>query len=347
MNVRQILTTKRHYSKKFVFSGIQPTGSLHIGNYLGAIKNWTKLQHEQKYEKKIFCIVDLHATTMSHSPKKLSQETIELTSTLLACGLDPKKCLLYKQSDVSGHAELAWILSCITPKNWLNQMTQFKDKSKKSSAASLGLYNYPVLMAADILLYSHKNEIDVPVGDDQKQHLELTRDITKRFNDLFQSDFFSIPNAVYTSTGNRIMNIKDGKSKMSKSDEFDFSRINLTDSDEQIEKKILKSKTDSIDNISFDIENRPELSNLINIYSSFENISNQEVCLRFKDKNIPNFKRDLIQVLIKNISTIRPEIERLLKERNYVENILSDGSKEANEIATNTLGNVKKVFGYQ
>eukprot|EP01080_Neovahlkampfia_damariscottae_P001423 gene1423-12043_t len=337
---------KRNYSKKIVFSGIQPTGNLHLGNYLGAIKNWVALQNNEEYSEKIFCIVDLHATTMPHNPIKLRQDSLELTATLLACGLDPKKCYLYKQSQISGHSELTWILSCITPKNWLNHMIQFKEKSKKSSGGSLGLYNYPVLMASDILLYSNENEIDIPVGEDQTQHLELTRDISKRFNDLLKKDFFKVPNAVFTKTGTRIMNIRDGKSKMSKSDEHDFSRINLTDTEEEIEKKIMKSKTDSIDGISFDLENRPGVSNLINIYSSLINVSPNEICEKFKDKNLPYFKKELIDILIKNITPIRKEIEILKKDEKSIQNVLDIGSISANKIASKTLMNVKKEFGY-
>ena len=201
-------------------------------------------------------------------------------------------------------------------------------------------------MASDILLYSNENDIDIPVGDDQKQHLELTRDISKRFNDLFKKDFFHIPNAVFTKTGTRIMNIKDGKSKMSKSDEFENSRINLTDTDEEIEKKILKSKTDSIDGISFDIENRPGVSNLISIYSSFENISIEDISEKYKNTNLPNFKKDLISILISKISPIRKEIEILKKDEKLIENVLENGSISANKIASKTLMNVKKEFGY-
>ena len=201
-------------------------------------------------------------------------------------------------------------------------------------------------MASDILLYSNENDIDIPVGDDQKQHLELTRDISKRFNDLFKKDFFHIPNAVFTKTGTRIMNIKDGKSKMSKSDEFENSRINLTDTDEEIEKKILKSKTDSVDGISFDIENRPGVSNLISIYSSFENISIEDISEKYKNTNLPNFKKDLISILISKISPIRKEIEILKKDEKLIENVLENGSISANKIASKTLMNVKKEFGY-
>jgi tryptophanyl-tRNA synthetase len=292
--------------------------------------------------------VDLHATTMPHDPKALRRENLYLATSLLACGLDPKKVSIYQQSQISAHSELAWIFSCITPKAWLEQMTQFKEKSSKKVAASLGLYSYPVLMAADIMIYGNNgNVIDVPVGDDQRQHLELARDITKRFNDLFAKDFFSLPNPVFPTVATRVMNLRDGLSKMSKSDPLDSSRINLNDENDSIQKKIAKSLTDSEDGISYDPIKRPGLSNLIDIYSSFAEISWEDLVAKYTGKGIPAFKKDMIEVVTHHVGVIREEIKRLQKDPEFVYSVLKGGRDESNEIAAETLKRVKEFVGYQ
>ena len=248
-----------------VFSGVQPTGNLHLGNYLGAIKNWVDFQTSKKC---IFCIVDLHAITSSENRKELSENTKQVAAAYIASGIDPKKSTVFVQSNIEGHSELAWILSCHTPIGWLNRMTQFKDKAgKNKEKAPLGLYSYPVLMAADILLYKSNY---VPVGDDQKQHLELCRDIAQSFNRFYDTNFFPLPEPIITGTATRVMSLKDGKKKMSKSDPSDQSRINMTDTADIIQKKIQRARTDSLPFPEDDTElkDRPEVENLINIYLS-------------------------------------------------------------------------------
>ena len=274
--------------KKTVLSGVQPTGDLHLGNYLGAIKNFAKMQNENEC---LFCIVDLHAITVFQNPKVLRNNTYEVTAAYLASGIDPKKSVIFNQSQVSGHAELAWVLNCVCRMGWLNRMTQFKEKSGKNSEnVSSGLFTYPTLMAADILLYKATH---VPVGSDQKQHLELTRDIAQKFNNDYKSlDFFPLPEPYIEKDISRVMSLRDGTSKMSKSDKSDYSRINLIDDKDTIIKKIKKSKTaDTPVPSSIEIINSmPEVNNLFNIFSGVTNMSKNEIIIKYEGQNFSNFK---------------------------------------------------------
>ena len=283
---------------KKIFSGVQPTGNLHLGNYLGAIKNFVKLNNEDQNEC-IFCIVDLHAITVAQDPKKLKDNIYETAATFIASGIDPKKSIIFNQSSVSAHSETAWILSCVARMGWLNRMTQFKEKAgKDKEKASIGLYSYPVLMAADILLYDTTH---VPVGDDQKQHLELCRDIAQKFNNDFNVDeFFKIPEPLIQKKFSRIMSLRDGTKKMSKSELSDLSRINLTDDKDQIINKIKKAKTDTLPlpATSADLEKRPEAKNLMSIYSSIIDVNLDDTINKFSGKNFSEFKENLSQVLV-------------------------------------------------
>ena len=289
-------------NKKTVLSGVQPTGDLHLGNYLGAIKNFAKMQNENEC---LFCIVDLHAITVFQNPKVLRNNTYEVTAAYLASGIDPKKSVIFNQSQVSGHAELAWVLNCVCRMGWLNRMTQFKEKSGKNSEnVSSGLFTYPTLMAADILLYKATH---VPVGSDQKQHLELTRDIAQKFNNDYKSvDFFPLPEPYIEKDISRVMSLRDGTSKMSKSDKSDYSRINLIDDKDTIIKKIKKSKTadtpvpSSIETIS----SMPEVNNLFNIFSGVTSMSKNEIISKYEGQNFSNFKNDLSDALIEKIAPI-------------------------------------------
>ena len=331
---------------KKIFSGVQPTGNLHLGNYLGAIKNFVDLNNDDK-NKCIFCVVDLHAITVSQDPKELNHNILETVATFIASGIDPKKSIIFKQSKVSAHSEAAWILSCVARMGWLNRMTQFKEKAgKDKEKASIGLYSYPVLMAADILLYDSTH---VPVGDDQKQHLELCRDIAQKFNNDFKiDDFFKVPEPLIQKEFSRIMSLKDGLKKMSKSEFSDLSRINLTDNNDQILNKIKKAKTDSmaIPSAPNELENRPEAKNLIGIYASLTNSSFEKSLNQFTGKNFSDFKKDLSQVLIEKLSPISTEIKKLLKEKSYLDKILSDGFEKANEIASKKLEKIHQIVGF-
>ena len=331
---------------KKIFSGVQPTGNLHLGNYLGAIKNFVELNNDEK-NKCIFCVVDLHAITVSQDPKELNHNILETVATFIASGIDPKKSIIFKQSKVSAHSETAWILSCVARMGWLNRMTQFKEKAgKDKEKASVGLYSYPVLMAADILLYDSTH---VPVGDDQKQHLELCRDIAQKFNNDFKiDDFFKVPEPLIQKEFSRIMSLKDGLRKMSKSELSDLSRINLTDNNDQILNKIKKAKTDSmaIPSVLNELENRPEAKNLIGIYASLTNSSFEKSLNEFAGKNFSDFKKNLSQVLIEKLSPISTEIKKLLKEKSYLDKILSDGFEKANEIASKKLEKIHQIVGF-
>ena len=295
---------------KKIFSGVQPTGNLHLGNYLGAIKNFVNLNNEDENDC-IFCVVDLHAITVNQDPEELSNNIRGTVATFLASGIDPKKSIIFNQSKVSAHSEAAWILSCVARMGWLNRMTQFKEKAgKDKEKASIGLYSYPVLMAADILLYDATH---VPVGEDQKQHLELCRDIAQKFNNDFKiDDFFKIPEPLIQKEFSRIMSLKDGLKKMSKSEISDLSRINLTDSKDQIINKIKKAKTDPLPMPSTidDINKRPEAKNLIGIYSSLADLKLEETINKFSGKNFSEFKENLIEVLIDKIIPISVEIKK-------------------------------------
>ncbi len=337
------MESKKKLNKELVFSGVQPTGNLHLGNYLGAIKNWVQLQ---KKKPCIFCIVDLHAITVAENRNKLEENTIEVLAAYIASGIDPNKSIIFSQSSVAAHSELAWILSCHTPIGWLNRMTQFKDKAgKNKEKAPLGLYSYPVLMAADILLYKSTH---VPVGEDQKQHLELSRDIAQAFNRFYNNDFFPIPEPIITGNATRVMSLKDGEKKMSKSDPSEFSRINLTDKPDVIFKKILKAKTDSdpFPTHESQLENRPEINNLINIFSAFEGCNKNYILDNYAGKDFKKFKEDLCEVINKPISKISREMSKLLNDRNYINSILLDGQTRAQEIALKNINTIKKIIGF-
>ena len=331
---------------KKIFSGVQPTGNLHLGNYLGAIKNFVHLNNEDENDC-IFCVVDLHAITVSQDPKELSNNIRGTVATFLASGIDPKKSIIFNQSKVSAHSEAAWILSCVARMGWLNRMTQFKEKAgKDKEKASVGLYSYPVLMAADILLYDATH---VPVGEDQKQHLELSRDIAQKFNNDFKTnDFFKIPEPLIQKEFSRIMSLKDGLKKMSKSEISDLSRINLTDTKDEIINKIKKAKTDPLPMPSTidDLNKRPEAKNLIGIYSSLADLKLEETINKFSGKNFSEFKENLTQVLIDKIIPISVEIKKLLDDKNYLDEILLDGSKKAGDIASKKIKKIHEILGF-
>ena len=330
--------------KDLVFSGVQPTGNLHLGNYLGAMKNFVELQ---KKTNCIYSIVDLHAITVLQDPKELNNNILETVAGFIACGLDFKKSIIFNQSSVSEHAELAWIFNCVSRLGWLNRMTQFKEKAGTNKEnASVGLYVYPNLMAADILLYKATR---VPVGDDQKQHLELCRNIANKFNkDFGSSEFFPIPEPLIHKNFSRVMSLRDGKKKMSKSEESDYSRINLQDSEDEIEKKIKKAKTDSslISSDKKDLEKRPEALNLLNIYSSITNKPLEKTLKEMEGKDFSKFKNKLSDALIATICPIGKKIKQLNKDKSQLVNILSEGTKKAKEIASKNLKEIKEIVGF-
>ena len=332
-------------SKK-IFSGVQPTGNLHLGNYLGAIKNFVDLNNEVKNEC-IFCVVDLHAITVKQNPKELKDNILETVATFIASGIDPQKSIIFNQSKVPAHAEGAWILSCIARMGWLNRMTQFKEKAGKDrEKASVGLYSYPVLMAADILLYDATH---VPVGDDQKQHLELCRDIAQKFNNDFEKEnFFQVPEPLIQKQFSRIMSLKDGSKKMSKSEISDLSRINLTDDKDQIINKIKKAKTDPMPmpKTVSELEERLEAKNLIGIYASLTNSNIEKSVESFIGKNFSEFKEKLSEVLVDKIEPISLEIKKLLNDQTYLNKILQVGAEKANSIASKKIQNIKEIVGF-
>jgi tryptophanyl-tRNA synthetase len=331
---------------KKIFSGVQPTGNLHLGNYLGAIKNFVDLNNDNQ-NKCVFCVVDLHAITVNQNPKELKSNIRETVATFIASGIDPNKSIIFNQSQVSAHSEAAWILSCTARMGWLNRMTQFKEKAgKDKEKASIGLYSYPVLMAADILLYDSTH---VPVGDDQKQHLELCRDIAQKFNNDFKvDDFFKVPEPLIKKEFSRIMSLKDGLKKMSKSEISDLSRINLTDEKDQIINKIKKAKTDPLPMPTSveELEKRPEAKNLVGIYSSLNNSTLENSVNEFSGKNFSEFKVSLSELLIEKIAPISSEIKKLLSDKNYLDNILQDGTKRANEIAEKKIKKIHDIVGF-
>jgi len=332
-------------SKK-IFSGVQPTGNLHLGNYLGAIKNFVELQNE-KENQCIFCVVDLHAITVKQDPKELKKNIRETAATFIASGIDPANNIIFNQSMVSAHSEAAWILSCVSRIGWLNRMTQFKEKAgKDKEKASIGLYSYPVLMAADILLYDATH---VPVGDDQKQHLELCRDIAQKFNNDFNvEDFLRTPEPLIQKQFSRIMSLKDGMKKMSKSDPSDLSRINLTDDKDQILNKIKKAKTDPLPLPTDvkDLAERPEAENLLGIYSSLNNQTLENTISEFNGKNFSEFKGKLSEALIEKIEPISQEIKKLLDDEKYLDKILYEGSDKADKIASKKIKEIKEIVGF-
>ena len=331
-------------NKKTVLSGVQPTGDLHLGNYLGAIKNFAKMQNENDC---LFCVVDLHAITIFQDPLELRNNTYEITAAYLACGIDPKKSIIFNQSQVPGHAELAWILNCICRVGWLNRMTQFKEKSGKNSEnMSSGLFTYPTLMAADILLYKATH---VPVGSDQKQHLELTRDIAQKFNNDYKSEnFFPLPEPYIEKDISRVMSLRDGNSKMSKSDPSDYSRINLKDDQDTIVKKIKKSKTaDTTIPISDDQINKiPEVSNLFNIFVGVTGLTKSELLSKYAGQNFSNFKSDLSDALIEKVCPIGNEVTKLMQDKNYLNQIMYEGAMKAREKSAIVLKDVYDIVGF-
>jgi tryptophanyl-tRNA synthetase len=326
-----------------IFSGIQPTGNLHLGNYLGAVRNWVRLQNQ--YEC-IFCIVDLHAITVPQDPAELRQTTREVAATYIAAGIDPENAVIFNQSTVPGHAELSWILSCITPLGWLNRMTQFKDKAGKNrDSVGLGLYAYPVLMAADILLYKATH---VPVGEDQKQHLELARDIAVAFNRQFGEEFFPLPEPQILGTATRVMSLRDGTKKMSKSDISDYSRINLTDDAETIDLKIRKAKTDPepLPEAVEGLEARPEAANLLGIFAALTDASLTDTVARFAGVEFSRFKKELAELAVTVLGPIAAERARLLASPDYIDAILRSGAERANAIALPNLARAKELVGF-
>ena len=331
---------------KKIFSGVQPTGNLHLGNYLGAIKNFVDLNNDPDNDC-IFCVVDLHAITVKQDPKDLKNNIRETVATFIASGIDPKKSIIFNQSGVAAHSEGAWILSCVARMGWLNRMTQFKEKAgKDKEKASVGLYSYPVLMAADILLYDATH---VPVGDDQKQHLELCRDIAQKFNNDFDQDnFLQVPEPLIQKEFSRIMSLKDGSKKMSKSELSDLSRINLTDDRDAIVNKIKKAKTDPLPMPSSveELNERLEARNLLGIYSSLNNSTLQNTVENFSGKNFSEFKNQLSDLLVKKIEPISLEIKKLLNDQPYLDKILLEGVEKANLIASKKIDRIKEILGF-
>jgi tryptophanyl-tRNA synthetase len=327
-----------------VLSGVQPTGNLHLGNYLGAIKNFVSMQKD--YEC-LFCVVDLHAITVFQDPKELKNNTYEIVASYLASGINQDESIIFNQSQVSCHAELAWILSCVCRIGWLNRMTQFKEKAgKDKEKASAGLYTYPILMASDILLYKATH---VPVGNDQKQHLELTRDIAQKFNNDFDVDnFFPLPEPFIDRDISRIMSLRDGMSKMSKSDISDYSRINLQDDKDLIIKKIKKSKTaDTLMPSSLDEVNKfPEINNLLNIFTGVTDKNKNELINYYKGLNFSGFKSDLADAIVDKISPIGNEIRRLMDDKKYLDNVLSIGNEKAKLKASKTMSEIYDIIGF-
>ena len=332
--------------KKKIFSGVQPTGNLHLGNYLGAIKNFVELQNEKDNEC-VYCVVDLHAITVKQDPNILKNNIRETTAAFLASGLDYKKSIIFNQSLVPSHSEGSWILGCIARMGWLNRMTQFKEKAgKDKEKASVGLYIYPILMAADILLYDSTH---VPVGEDQKQHLELSRDIAQKFNlDFKAPDFLKAPEPLIQKNFARIRSLKDGKKKMSKSDPSDLSRINLTDKKDEIVNKIKKAKTDNSALPSDDkkLNERPEVENLLGIYASLSNQTLSNTINEFAGKNFFEFKQKLSHLVVEKIFPISDEINKLKKDNNFIDKILENGAEKADKIASKKVKEIKKIIGF-
>jgi tryptophanyl-tRNA synthetase len=325
-----------------IFSGVQPTGNLHLGNYLGAIRNWVDLQHDYDC---IFCIVDLHAITVPQDPEELRRSTREVTAAYIAAGIDPERAIIFNQSTVPGHSELAWLLGCITPLGWLNRMTQFKEKAgKHRDNAGLGLYSYPVLMAADILLYKATH---VPVGEDQKQHLELARDIAGAFNRRYNVEYFPLPEPQILGPATRVMSLRDGSAKMSKSDASDYSRINLNDDADTIRLKVQKARTDPepLPEMVEGLEGRAEAANLVGIYAALARESRESVLARFGGKLFSEFKKELADLAVATLSPMTEEMRRLIREPAHIDGILHRGAERANEIARHHLSEVQGLIG--
>src|ERR1700722_745719 len=325
-----------------IFSGIQPTGNLHLGNYLGAIRNWVALQREDEC---IFCIVDLHALTLPQDPDELRAATREVTAAYIAAGIDVEHCIIFNQSMVSAHAELGWLLSCLTPLGWLNRMTQFKERAgKQRENAGLGLYAYPVLMAADILLYKATH---VPVGEDQKQHVELARDIAGAFNRRYERDFFPLPEPQIFGEATRVMSLRDGTKKMSKSDTSDYSRINMTDDQDTVALKIRRAKTDPepLPASIAALEARPEADNLIGIYAALADETREAALARFAGQNFSSFKEALTELSVATLGRIGDEMRRLMADPGHIDKVLHRGAERATAIAMPILREVQDITG--
>ena len=342
--------------KERVFSGVQPTGNLHLGNYLGALKRFVELQDDHDC---IYCVVDLHAITVPVAvwggPKELPRATREVTAAFIACGIDPKKHIVFNQSQVAEHAELAWVFNCVARMGWLSRMTQFKDKAGKDREnASVGLFAYPSLMAADILVYRATH---VPVGEDQKQHLELARDIAQKFNNDFAKsiaahgygdEFFPLPEPIIQGPATRVMSLRDGSKKMSKSDASDYSRINLTDDADAIAQKIRKAKTDPepLPSEQKGLETRPEADNLVGIYAALSGNDKNMVLSEFGGSQFSTFKTALVDLAVAKLGPIGAEMKKLVRDPVYIDEILADGSQRAQAIASDTMKAVKDIVGF-
>jgi len=327
-----------------IFSGVQPTGKLHLGNYLGAIRNWVRLQ--EQFADCLFCVVDLHAITVWQDPKELSANTREVAAALLAAGIDAKRNVVFNQSQVPAHAELAWIFNCVARLGWLNRMTQFKEKAgKHRENASAGLYVYPNLMAADILAYKATH---VPVGEDQKQHLELTRDIAQKFNNDFGVDFFPLVEPLILGVATRVMSLRDGSKKMSKSDASDYSRINMTDSADAIAQKIRKARTDPhpVPATPSEFKGRPEAENLVGIYAALADMAVEDVCRRFGGQPFSTFKSELVEVAIAKLAPIQDAMRRLMADPGHVDSVLRDGATRAHALSEPILREVHRIVGF-
>jgi tryptophanyl-tRNA synthetase len=330
--------TNNQPTKKRTFSGIQPSGNLHIGNYLGAIKNWVAEQH--KYHN-VFCIVDLHALTVPQDPQELYQKTREVALLYLASGLDVEHCAIFVQSHVPAHSELTWLLNCVTPMGWLERMTQFKDKSAKQESVGTGLFDYPVLMAADILLYdSHY----VPVGEDQKQHVELSRDIAQRFNNLY-GETFVVPDVLIPKVGARVMGLDEPTDKMSKSSDKQGHALRLLDPPDVLRKSIMRATTDSLNRIAFDRENQPGVYNLLSIYQAITGQSEAEIIAEFEGKGYGNLKKRVAEVVIATLEPIQQRYHQMAADPAYVEQVLKDGADRVRPIAENRLYVAQKNLG--
>jgi tryptophanyl-tRNA synthetase len=326
-----------------IFSGVQPTGNLHLGNYLGAIRNWVALQASFDC---IFCIVDLHAITLPQEPAQLRLQTREVTAAYIAAGIDPERCIIFNQSMVSAHSELSWLLSCLTPLGWLNRMTQFKEKAgKQRDNAALGLYAYPVLMAADILVYKATH---VPVGEDQKQHLELARDIAGAFNRRYEVDYFPLPEPQIFGAATRVMSLRDGGKKMSKSDTSDYSRINMTDDADTVALKIRKARTDPLPmpESAEALETRAEAANLLGIYAALTDVTVEAARARFAGQNFSIFKEELAEVSVAVLGKIGGEMRRLVADPGYIDRILRHGAERARAIADPHLREIQDLIGF-
>jgi tryptophanyl-tRNA synthetase len=338
--------------KELIFSGVQPTGNLHLGNYLGAIKRFVELQ--DRYDC-IYCVVDLHAITVWQDPAELPRAIRKVTAAFIACGIDPKKHIVFNQSQVAEHAELAWVFNCIARLGWLNRMTQFKEKAGKDREnASVGLFSYPTLMAADILVYRATH---VPVGDDQKQHLELSRDIAQKFNNDFGASirdkgfgdaFFPLPEPLITGEATRVMSLRDGAKKMSKSDASDYSRINLTDDAEAIAQKIRKAKTDPepLPSEEKGLAARPEADNLVGIYAALADTTRGAVLAQFGNAQFSTFKTALVDLAVAKLSPIAADMKKLLADPAAIDAVLADGSRRAQQLAGETMKAVKDIVGF-